>query len=510
MSGKKTIIKSTTVVVLVMLCSRMLGFVRQAAIAGVFGSNISTDIYFISNEFMSNVSGAFTAALTTALVTVYIAVAAKDGKKAAGEVASRVLTMFLIMAVVIVLVLDIFGYQVGGLLAPAYDSQNLESLAHYLRLFSAAFIFSAFQSIYAAVLNANDSFVPGKLYGLVFNPIAIFSIIFFGDALGLSALVYAYYIANVIQILFLHIRCRGLYSFRPSLSLHDPRLLQVGRLALPILISNVVIQLNGVIDKAICSYLGDGVASAYTYANSLEQFVTGTFTATITLVLLSRFASIAAENDSENMKKTLEKAVSAMIIILTPVALITILSSEDIVTLVYKRGEFTSEDVTVTAMALSGFALGFPLVALREIMVRVHFAYQKTRIPMMISLCAVALNIALSIVLSRFVGILGVTVATSLSAILSIVLLVITSKRYLPEFAFFACRKTMFKCAAALLACAGGVVLAEHLFAGVLLRTAMEIVFGCGFYGAALILLRCQELTELFKDVKNKLRKSGD
>ena len=107
-------------------------------------------------------------------------------------------------------------------------------------------------------------------------------------------------------------------------------------------------------------------------------------------------------------------------------------------------------------------------------------------------------------------GILGVTVATSLSAILSIVLLVITSKRYLPEFAFFSCRKTMFKCAAALLACAGGVVLAEHLFAGVLLRTAMEIVFGCGFYGAALILLRCQELTELFKDVKNKLRKSGD
>ena len=79
------------------LFSKLLGFVRQTLVAGVYGSNDVTDIYFISSEFMVNVSGAFTTALTTALVTVYIAITVKEGKKAAGEVASKVMVLFLMV-----------------------------------------------------------------------------------------------------------------------------------------------------------------------------------------------------------------------------------------------------------------------------------------------------------------------------------------------------------------------------------------------------------------------------
>ena len=69
MTKSNTILKSTTAVMLVVLFSKLLGFVRQTLVAGVYGSNDVTDIYFISSEFMVNVSGAFTTALTTALVT---------------------------------------------------------------------------------------------------------------------------------------------------------------------------------------------------------------------------------------------------------------------------------------------------------------------------------------------------------------------------------------------------------------------------------------------------------
>ena len=152
MTKSNTILKSTTAVMLVMLFSKVLGFLRQTLVAGVFGSNDVTDIYFISSEFTINVAGAFTTALTTALVTVYIAVSVKDGKKAAGEVASKVLVLFLMVAAAAIVLLDVFAPQVGHLLAPAYGAEQLDSLAYYLRIFSVAFVFSAFQSIYAAVL----------------------------------------------------------------------------------------------------------------------------------------------------------------------------------------------------------------------------------------------------------------------------------------------------------------------------------------------------------------------
>lgn len=508
MSEKNTILRSTTAVAAVMLCSKLLGFLRQTVIAGTFGSNVGTDIYFISSEFMVNVSAAFTTALTTALVTVYIAVAAKEGRRAAGGLASKVLTMFLLGASAAVVVLDLFAGQVGRLLAPAYDAAQLASLAHYLRLFSAAFLFSAFQSIYAAVLNANDIFIPGKLYGVVFNPIAILAVLLLGDWLGISALVYAYYAANLLQVLFLHLRCRSLYSFRPALQIRDSRLLQVGRLALPMLISNVVIQLNQVVDKAICSYLGEGVASAYTYAYTLEQFVTGTFTATITMILLSRFASLAAQGDGEGLTATLGRAVGSMVLVLAPIALITVLSAGDITALIYLRGQFTAHDAQVTALALIGFALGFPLVALREIFIRVHFAYQKTQLPMVISILSVFLNVGLSVLLARPMGILGVTAATSISALLAVVLLTCSTKRDLPRFRFLSLWPTYLKCAAALCVSAAAVLLCGGI-GSLLLRTMARLALGCAAYAGALLALRCEELGWLLRSVTERVRRKG-
>ena len=474
MTKSNTILKSTTAVMLVVLFSKVLGFLRQTLVAGVFGSNDVTDIYFISSEFTINVAGAFTTALTTALVTVYIAVSVKEGKKAAGEVASKVLVLFLMVAAAAIVLLDLFAPQVGHLLAPAYGAEQLGSLAFYLRIFSVAFLFSAFQSIYAAVLNANNIFVPGKLYGVIYNPLVIVSILLLGERLGISAIVYAYYLANILQILYLHLRCRGIYSFRPTLRFRDERLVRVWWLALPILISNVVMQCNGIVDKALCSYLGEGVASAYTYARTLEQFVTGTFTATVTMVLLSQFAAFAAQQDTEKINAMLKRTVAVLILLLVPVAVITVLSSKDIVTLVYMRGKFTWEAVNQTTMALAGFAVGFPLIALREVMIRVHFAFQKTRIPMLISMAAVSMNVVLSLILAQVIGVMGITLATSLSAVLSVVLLVVTAKRYMPDFRFFSCRTAIWKCAVALVPCVIAVLWAGTCFQGnVLLRVVL-------------------------------------
>ena len=218
--------------------------------------------------------------------------------------------LFLLTASVMLLLLDVFATQVGHMLAPPYEAEELKELAKYLRFFSVGFLFSAFQSIYAAVLNANDIFVPGKLYGLIFNPLAMLAILLLGNRLGILSLVYAYYAANLIQMFLLYVRARKVFGFRPSVAIRDQRLRQVFVLALPILISNLVIQLNEVVDKAICAYLGVGVASDYTYAHTLEQFVTGTFTISITLVLLARFADLAAQEDKQGMEKLLRQSVS--------------------------------------------------------------------------------------------------------------------------------------------------------------------------------------------------------
>ena len=504
MSEKNLILRSTTAVMAVILCSKLLGFFRQTVIAGVFGSNQATDIFFISSDFILSFSGAVTNTLVTALVTIFISVSVKEGKESAQRLLSRVLVLFLLCAVALVAFLVLFAPAVGKVIAPAYDGSQLDILAKYLRIFSVAFIFTAFQSTYTSVLNANNIFVPGKLYGIVYHPIAIVLVLLFGETVGIPVLFYSYYIANILYTLYLALRSRNHVRFYFRQKLRDKNLRLFGTVVLPILLCNIVVQLNGVIDKAICSLLGVGMASSYSYAYTLEQFVTGTFTMTLSMVLFSRFAAFAAEGKEEDFRRLLTKAVSIMLVLLTPVMVITVFCAEDITTLVYMRGEFTARAAGYTALALAGFAVGFPITAMRELMIKVHFAFQETKRPVVIMALTVLLNLVASMIPSRFWGIFGITAATSLSSILAVALLVLTSRRYIGDFRFFAQWRTYGKIVIAGAVCAVCVWLAGQLFpASPLLNTGIRIVVGCLVYFLALLAVGCDEVSE----VVGKLRK---
>ena len=147
MKKNKTIIGSALLVMIVVLGSKVLGFLRQMVIAATYGSDISTDIYFLSSDFIIGVSGALLASLSTALVTVYIGITVKQSREKANQTASKMLTLFLATGGVFVLLLNIFAPFVARMLAPSYTNEALRTLTDYLRFFSIAFIFTAFQSV---------------------------------------------------------------------------------------------------------------------------------------------------------------------------------------------------------------------------------------------------------------------------------------------------------------------------------------------------------------------------
>ena len=503
---KKTILGSAVLVMIVMLGSKFLGFLRQTVIAAVYGSDVDTDIYFMSSDFMIGLSGALLSSLTTALVTIYIDTKVKQNKEKANEIASKMLTLFLIASTVFILLVNLFAPFIAKILAPTYDVVLLERLVTYLRFFSVTFIFTAFQSIYAAVLNANDSFVPGKLYGIVYNPIAIILVLFFAGRFGIKPLIVAYIIGNLIQTLLLKYLCKNDFKFKPSAKFSDPNIKHLIMLSLPLLLSNFFIQLNGIIDKSICSTLGEGFASYYSYAYTLEQFITATITATISLLLLSRYATYVAEGNTVMVVKTFKDSISGLIILLAPITAIVCALAVEIVSIVYLRGEFTSLDALNTSNALIGFAIGFSLIAIREMYIRLHFSYQDTKMPMISNIVAVVLNAILSIILAKIVGILGVSLATSVSAILTIMLLNKSVKKYTPDFKFTSMWKLI------------GKVLVSCLFAfevSYLLKGVLNMNFILEFiicavssgiaYVACLQVLRCTEFVEFIDNIKNQI-----
>lgn len=512
MEKRKTVLGSAVLVMIVVLGSKFLGFIRQIVIASTYGADMNTDIYFVSSEFMINLSGALLASLTTALVTIYIDIAVKKSKDEANELASKMLTLFLGASLIFIVLINLFAPYIASVLAPSYEEIAHNTLIKYLRFFSITFIFTAFQSIYAAVLNANNSFVPGKLYGIVYNPIAIIMVALFASSYGIKALIMAYLLGNIAQTLLLKFLSRNTFKFRPSFDIKNKTVRHLVMLSLPLLLSNIFIQLNGIIDKAICSGLGEGYASNYSYAYTLEQFITATITATISLILLSKYATYVAEGNTKMVIKTFKESLSGLIILLVPITVVAVSLSYDIVSIVYLRGEFDLTAARQTSDALIGFCVGFGLIAIREMYIRLHFSYQDTKMPMLSNVAAVVVNAVASIILSKFMGIMGISLATSISIILTIALLNKSVKKYIPDFKFISLLKLIVK---VLVACVPVFLVCEVL-KGILpfnpiLRFLICSLCAVVIYVIDLIILRCNEFFEFFVTVKgqivNKLKK---
>lgn len=506
MKKANTVMGSALLVMIVVLASKCLGFVRQVIIASSYGSNVNTDIYFVSSDFMLGLSGALLASLTTALVAVYIDISVKNDIKSANSVASKMLTLFLLASVVFIALVNIFAPQISRLIAPSFNAEDSARLVLYLRVFSIAFVFTAFQSIYAAVLNANNVFVPGKLYGIVYNPITIILVLLFASQYGIKVLVVSYFAANILQTLLLGVMCKKTFRFRPSVNFTDPNIKKLIMLSLPLLLSNLFINLNNIVDKAICSILGSGFASNYSYAYTLEQFITATITATLSLVLLSTYATYVAEGNTAKVIRAFEKSLSGVIIFMLPVTIITCVFSYDIVRIVYMRGQFDAVAAEHTAHALIGFAIGFGLIAVREMYIRLHFSYQDTKSPMIANIITVFLNAALSFILAKYVGILGVSLATSVSIILTIILLNVSAKKYVPDFKFASMVPFLIK-----LAVAGCVTLIVAFVFNRFADINVLVKFGLGAlvsviaYVVCLWAIRCKELWDIFDRIKYEL-----
>lgn len=512
MKKNNTIIGSALLVMIVSLASKLLGFVRQMVIAASYGSNTNTDIFFVSSEFMLSLSGALLASLTTALVTIYIDTATKKNREAANAIASKMLTLFLLASGAFILIINLFAPQIAKILAPSYHAADLSKLITYLRLFSAVFIFTAFQSIYAAVLNANNSFVPGKLYGIVYNPTAIIFVLLFSAQLGTGALVLAFLVGNIGQTLLLKRISKNIFSFRPSIDFKDTAIKNLVLLSLPLLISNIFMQLNGVVDKSICSILGEGIASNYSYAYTLEQFVTATITVTLSIVLLSRYASFVAEGNTEMVIKTFRNSLCGLILLLAPITVVAGAMAYEIVSIVYLRGQFDATAALYTSYALIGFCIGFIPVAIREMYIRLHLAYQDTKTPMRANIAAVILNAALSIILARYFGIIGISCATSLSVFLTVIILNKSAKRYIPDFKFFSIAKLLIKTViASVLSLAVILLLKDVLKTALIIKFVVCATAAIIVYLLSLIAMRCSELkafiTIIFDRFMNKINK---
>src|SRR3954469_4815435 len=120
-SPAKVSARATGVVGIAILCSRILGLVREQVFAGLFGAGRNLDIFLIAFRVPNLLRDLFAeGALSTAFVTTFSKKIAMEGDASAWRLANKIATLTTIFMSGITLVGIVFSHQLIGLIARGF------------------------------------------------------------------------------------------------------------------------------------------------------------------------------------------------------------------------------------------------------------------------------------------------------------------------------------------------------------------------------------------------------
>jgi len=510
--NNKTIAKSAAVVGIAVMCSRVLGLVREQVFAGLFGAGYAYDSFVVAFRIPNLLRDLFgEGALSAAFVTVFSAYDTNKSQEDTWKLASNVLTFILILLSIITLLGMYFADSIVFLLAPNFDLiPGKTALTEKLTIIMMPFlVFISLSAVVMGVLNTKGRFFIPALASSFFNLGSIVG----GTALaftlphyGQPAIVGMAFGTLIGGLLQLGIQVPALlktgFRYKPSLNLSDPGLHQVLKLMIPATIGLSATQINLFVNTNFASSCAEGSVSWLYYAFRLVQLPIGVFGVALSIAMLPVLAKQAAKKSFAEMKDTVVSSLTMVFALCIPATAGLIILSEPIIRLIYEHGAFTPEDTLATAQTLSLYAIGLFAYSANKILVPAFYALDKTRFPVIASFLSVGLNIIVITLTIDYFQHLAIALSTSCTMLFNFLFLMVILYRSLQGFSLKYLAVGLVKITAAtfgliiLLECS--LPIFKNWLQGTLLHQASALFFmitsAVGIYGIILHLLKLPEM----------------
>jgi putative peptidoglycan lipid II flippase len=181
------------------------------------------------------------------------------------------------------------------------------------------------------------------------------------------------------------------------------------------------------IDSIFASMQQSTVAYLY-FTERLNQFVTTIIGHTLSTVSLTLMAEHFKNGDVVAAKNIQQKSISLAIIWGIPAALCLATLALPIVEIIYQRGSFTATDTDVVAKMLQILCIAMPFISISRIYYSCLYSMDKVKMPVIIGLCAVAINFSINMLLYQKIQHYYVVIATATSSITEWFLLTLVLK----------------------------------------------------------------------------------
>lgn len=437
MSSSQRLARHAGAVSAATLLSRLLGYLRDALVANVFGGGHLTDAFYaafrLSNLFRRILGEG---PLATAFVPVFSEHLAKREMSEARAFFQALFT-FLLVILLSLVVLGVLGapwiveLAAGGF--KSADPGKFELTVSLTRQLFPFLLFVCLAALSAAALNAQGYyFLPSLAPAMLSVSTLVYLALWRPTGDSIRGLAWSTTFGGLLHLLMLWPALRReKLDFRWRWAPRDPDIRRVGLLVLPAIWGLSVDQVNAYVDTICASFLMEGSVTALYNSNRLMQFALALFGVSISTASLPHLSLSAAKGEWDAFKENLNFSMRMTLYLVVPAMVGLMLLARPLVEILFEHGRFTAENTGLTTAALVGYTLGLPAYSLVKIVVTAFYARKDTRTPVKVATVCLFVNMVGNVVFMRRWGVGGLAFATALASFVNAGVLIVLLRREL-------------------------------------------------------------------------------
>ncbi len=431
---KRQILKSASIISIITIASRILGYVRDQRLTLLLGTTGLADSFVLAYR-IPNVLRRLVGegSMTASFIPVFTDYMRNRSREETWAFANRLFWTFsvvLAVATVLGVILSPLIVQVFSL----FGKNRVEVDAIYLnRLMFPYILFIGMAALAMAILNCFHVFgMPAATPILLNISFITFSVaaVWRHFSSPATALAVGVLIGGILQF-FLQVPQlvnRGM-NFHFAVSFTDPGVRRVAKLMVPGFLGIGIAQINLLVDTifANAKVMPEGSLVSLYVADRVTELVLGGYAIAVATAILPMMAHQASAGDQEGMKKTFAFSLRIVSFITIPAAVGLVILREPIVQVLFQHGRFVAESTRLTARALLYYSMGLPAFAAVKLIVPAFYSTQDTKTPVRVALFTMLVNILLNMIfLFYFFGKFkngGPALASALAAYFNVLIL---------------------------------------------------------------------------------------
>lgn len=425
------IIHGTLVIAFMSLAAKLASYITEATLASYLGTSWQGDAYYMVAGVKDLIYPMLSVGIWKVFLPLYKERVALNDASGASSLANKTTTLFTLASALIVIVVMVFAVPIVSLIAPGFEGVTKNLCVKLVRISAPSYVLIIASAVYASMLQCHNQFFGSQVRELASHVPVIISAVVFYRYYGIEALAFGIVVSGAVRLAIELPFVDWGYRYRFDFDFHDNSFNTMLKRLPSSLVSEGVVQLNTLVDKAMASTLPDGTISALNYAHKLTNVFSGLLSTAITTALYPQMVELIALGKDRSLRNLLSRIISLFCLVMIPVSFACVLYRYELVAIAFQRGSFGENSVLATSGVFALYSSGMLFVACNTVINNVFYGYGDTLTPMRASVLTLLLNAFGNLAFMPIWGAEGFALSTTLSNVITLLARLVLLKRYI-------------------------------------------------------------------------------